>query len=281
MLAGVLTLHNPNCRGACAPNDCVQDLEAFCGSIRAAHFGVGVKRSNGSIDGQLTLSSADADDVLAYLLSRAWELSKRFRPGDDGRGSCSRLGGFLAQRLHFAATDWTRRRFGATRYGPVPTFSPAAHPEVHITETWVDPELDDSDALDLDAAPPGTAQALSLLQPLLDGEVESAKELARRTQVEPGQIDQALHLVRVAARQQGLEPGDEQRHTLADQAAELRKQRLTYRQIASELSLHSTHTAAALIRDYHPDLIKPSHSRPRLSANGHQPHRESLCDAAV
>jgi hypothetical protein len=114
MLLQAVALHSPNCRGACAPGDCVQDLEAFCSSIRAAHFGIGVRRSDGSTNGQLSLSSADAEDVLGYLVSRAWELSLRFNSRDDGRGT-TRLGGFLAQRLHWACTDWTRRRFGSTR----------------------------------------------------------------------------------------------------------------------------------------------------------------------
>jgi hypothetical protein len=128
MLSRPLALHNPNCRGLCAPRDCVQDLEAFCGSIRFAHFGVGVRRSDGTTNGQLMLSSADEEDVLEYLVSRGWELAQRFNPVDDGRGS-NRLAGFLTQRLHFACTDWARARFGSTRYGPRPVFTPTAKPE--------------------------------------------------------------------------------------------------------------------------------------------------------
>jgi DNA-directed RNA polymerase specialized sigma24 family protein len=227
----------------------VGDLVAFCGSVRVAHLGVGVKRSDGTVNGQLTLSSADREDLTAYLIGRAWELSQRF----DGRG---RLAGFLTQRLHFACTDWTRARFGSTRWGPVAVFTPTADPGVYVTGTWLDAEFDDSDALDLEAAPAGTREALELIRPLIDGETESVKQIAERAQVEPSQVTNALALVRAAARRQGLEPDDEERHALADQVRGLREQRMTYPQIATMLGLPSSHTASALIRDYHPELIK-------------------------
>jgi hypothetical protein len=266
MLPRRLALHSPNCRGHCVPGDCVQDLEAFAGSVRVAHFGVGVKRSDGSVNGQLTLSSADEEDILGYLISRAWELSQRFNPVDDGRGS-NRLAGFLTQRLHFACTDWTRKRFGSTRYGPVATFTPTADPEVHITEVWLDAEYDGSDALDLEAAPAGTREALELLQPLIHGEVAEQTRLARNRGVSSGRVAQAVRLVRAEAIRQGLAPDDEERHALADQAADLRKQRLTYPQIADELDLPSPHIARALLVDYHPHLVKvrASRSRERVS----------------
>jgi DNA-directed RNA polymerase specialized sigma24 family protein len=261
MLSRRLALHNPNCRGLCASGDCVQDLEAFAGSIRVAHFGAGVKRSNGSIDGQLTLSSADADDVLAYLLSRAWELAQRFNPVDDGRGT-TRLAGFLAQRLHFAWTDWTRKRFGATRYGPVAVFTPTADPELHVTDVWLDAEYEGGyeDALDLDAA---TREALELIRPLIDDETVTIAQAAERAHVKPYHVTRALTQVRAATRRQGLIPPDEERHTLADQAAELRKQRMTYQQIADALNVGSGHAARALLVDYHPELVKVRANRPR------------------
>jgi hypothetical protein len=59
-----------------------------------------------------------------------------------------------------------------------------------------------------------------------------------------------------------VEP-DEERHALADQAAELRKQRMTYQQIADGLDLGSSHVARALLVDYHPDLIEVRAKRPR------------------
>jgi hypothetical protein len=227
MLPRALALHNPNCRGACAPGDCVQDLEAFCGSIRAAHFQIGAKRGDGSIDGQLSLSSADADDVLAFLVSRAWELSRSFNAVSDSRG-LTRLAGYLSQRLHWAATDWTRKRFGSTRYGPVAVFTPTADPEVHVTETRLDTpyEGDYEDVLDLDM--PGLREAVELLRPLLDDETVTITQAAERSHVKPHEVARALTQVRAAARRQGLGAPDEERQALAEQAAELRKQRLTF-----------------------------------------------------
>jgi DNA-directed RNA polymerase specialized sigma24 family protein len=274
MLLRPMALHQPGCdRRNCAPDECVQDLEPFCGSIRAAHFGVGVKRGDGSTNGQLSLSSADAEDVLGYLIGRGWELSQRFNPVDDGRGS-NRLAGFLTQRLHFACTDWTRARFGSTRYGPVPVFTPTADPELHMTETWLDAEFDDSDALDLDAAPPGTREALELLQPLIDEEVQTVRQAADRAQVGPGQVTRALQLVRAEARRQGLDPSGlaDERQALADQAAELRDQGLTYKQIADELGC-SAWTARALL-DYHPD---PVSVRAKATTHEHRSRDRQPC----
>jgi hypothetical protein len=267
MLPRALALHSPNCRGACAPGECVQDLEAFCGSIRAAHFGAGVKRGDGSIDGHLALSGSDRDDLLAFLLGRAWELSQRFNAVDDGRGT-TRLGGFLAQRLHFACTDWTRKRFGSTRYGPIAVFTPTADPELHITDVWLD-DYDDGDyGLDLDAAPAGTREALELIRPLIDDETVTNAQAAEMAHVKPQQVTRALTQVRAAARRQGLAARDEERQALADRVADLRKQRMTYQQIADALNVGSSHTARALLLDYHPDLAKVRAKRPRARSNG-------------
>jgi hypothetical protein len=249
LLNGRLELHAPNCRGTCRPDDCVADLEAFCGSIRAAHFGVGVKRGDGTVNGQLTLTHSDREDLLAYLLGRAWELSQRFNPADDGRGS-NRLAGFLTQRLHFACTDWTRARWGSTRFGPIAVFTPTAHPEVHITEASLDVEYegDYEDVLDLDAARPGTREALELLQPWLDGEVRSAKEIG------PG-AESALTLVRGEARRQGLEPGGEERQELAGRVRDLWERGLHFKEIAAELGISSARPGS-LLREYHPEVAR-------------------------
>lgn len=270
MLPRALSLHSPSCRGACKVGDCVRDLEAFAGSIRAAHFNVGAKRSDGSIDGQLSLSSADADDVLAYLIGRGWELSQRFNPVDDGRGS-NRLAGFLTQRLHFACTDWCRARWGSTRYGPRPVFTPTADPEVLITASWLDPEFDDGDALDLDSAPSGTREALELLQPLIDGRVDQPAQIARDRGVPNGRVQKAVQHVRAEVRRQGFAPPsavEDERKALADQAADLRKQRLTYKQIADQLGLRSPHTVVGLLRDYRADVIT---LRALATSNGKPP----------
>jgi hypothetical protein len=135
-------------------------------------------------------------------------------------------------------------------------FTPTADPEVHIKEFWLDAEFDGSDALDLDAAPPGTREALELLQPLLNDEVQTVKQVAERAHVTPGQVTRAVAQVRAAARRQGLEPLSEGRHELADQARDLREQGTTYAQITDELDLRSASTVQTLLREYHPELIK-------------------------
>jgi hypothetical protein len=279
MLSERFAIHSANCHGFCAPGECIQDVEKLAQSVLLAHERAGVKR-NGRLDRPgMTLSESDREDLLSFLVATAWEASQRFHPNDDGRGT-NRLAGYVVWTLHRRLVDWVRQRFGSTRYPNsriVATLVPLTPAIEERMTPFLDPELGDSDALDLEAAPAGTAAALALLQPWLDGEVGTVAQAAELAHVKPYQVTNAFALVRAAARQQGLEPGGEERHALADRAAGLRKQRLTYGQIADELSLHSSHTASALIRDYHPELIqKPSHGRSRLSANEHRPHSESL-----
>jgi hypothetical protein len=276
LLNGRLELHQPGCdHRRCAPLECVLDVEAFCGAVLDKfNRGERVAHQSGSHAFQ---NAADKEDALAFLIAASWQAWLDFNPRDDGRGT-NRFGGYLSWILYRRHTDWLRKRYGSTRYGPVPVFTPTADPEVHITETWLDPEYDDSDALDLEAATAGTREALELLQPLLDDEVQTVQQVAERAHVKPSEITRALTQVRAAARRQGLGPNDEERRTLADQAADLHKQRLTYPQIADELGLGSFHTARALLLDYHPELIKRQ-GRRTLSANGQRTHSESPCDA--
>jgi DNA-directed RNA polymerase specialized sigma24 family protein len=205
MLSRPFALHQPGCDGRnCAPNECVRDVEAFCGALlERFHRGERVAHQPGS---HAFLSRDDHDDAIAHLVGASWEAWRRFNPVDDGRGT-NRFGGYLSWVLYRRHTDWLRRRYGSTRYGPVATFTPTADPEVHITDVWLDAEYDDGDyGLDLEAAPAGTREALELIQPLIDGESLTQGQLAVRGGVSTGRVQKAMRLVREEARRQGLEP---------------------------------------------------------------------------
>jgi hypothetical protein len=240
----------------------VRDVEAFAGDV-IAKFTRG-ERAAHKPGTDAFLSPADKDDLLAFLLGASWEAWLKFNPIDDGRGT-NRFSGYLVWVLHRRVVDWIRQTKGSTRYPNsriVTELVPLTPTIEERLAPFLDPEYDDGDyGLDLDVAPPGTREALELLQPLIDDDAENVKQVAERAHAEPRQVVSALALVRAAARRQGLEPDDEERHALADQARDLREQRMTYRQIAGELRLHSSHTATALIRDYYPELIKPATRR--------------------
>jgi DNA-directed RNA polymerase specialized sigma24 family protein len=247
LLNGRLELHQPGCdHRHCAPLECVLDVEAFCGAVlEKFNRGERVGHQPGSHAFQ---SWDDHDDALANLISASWQAWRNFNPVDDGRGT-NRFGGYLSWILYRRHTDWLRKRYGSTRYGPVVVFTPAADPGVYVTEVWLDPELDDANALDLESAPEGMAAALELLQPWLDGEVQSAKEIG------PG-AESAVALVRREARAQGLEPGGEERHALAGRARGLREEGMHYKEIAAELGLSSAGAASGLVREHHGEVPK-------------------------
>jgi DNA-directed RNA polymerase specialized sigma24 family protein len=204
MLAGVLTLHDPSCTGECRPACCIADVEKLARSVLSAHERGGVKRNGGLDRPGMTLTESDREDLLAYLVSTAWQLSQRF----DGRG---RLAGYVVQTLHRRVVDWVRVRFGSTRYPSskiVATLVPLTSSVEQRLAPFLDPEFDDGDCgLDLEAAPEAR-EALELLQPLIDDETVTIAQAAARAHVTPNQITHAAAHVRAAARQQGLAPRD-------------------------------------------------------------------------
>src|SRR6266545_5364115 len=169
MLAGVLTLHDPSCSDRCRPTYCISDLEALCRSVLNDHLCAGVKKG-GRISGPTSpLTLSQYDDALVYLIETGWELAQRF----NGRG---RLAGYVQSFLFMRIVDWRRHTFGSSRYGPAPQFV-VYDPAVHASGAHWDAEYDD-DALDLDAAPAGTREALALIRPLIDGEVQTTGQAA-------------------------------------------------------------------------------------------------------
>jgi DNA-directed RNA polymerase specialized sigma24 family protein len=257
LLKGRFELHQPGCdHRHCAPDECVRDVEAFCSAILEKFYSG--ERAAHQPRSFAFLSPADHEEALDNLLEASWKAWLDFRPDDDGRGT-NRFGGYLSWILYRRHTDWLRKRFGSTRYGPVPVFTPTADPGQHITEAWFDPEYDDSDGLDLEAAPAGTREALALIGPMIEDDRLSAKTVAERMGVRPPEVARAFRLIRAECRRQGLAPpsaGADDRQTLADRIRDLREQGLSYAAIADELGLRSPQAAGGLLREYHPELTK-------------------------
>jgi DNA-directed RNA polymerase specialized sigma24 family protein len=206
MLAGVLTLHDPSCSVECRPAYCIADVEKLARSVISAHERAGSKRSGRLDRPGMTLTASDREDLLAHLIAEAWRASQRFRPDDDGRGT-NRLAGYVVKTLHFRLVDWVRATKGSTRYPNsriVATLVPLTPSIEERLTPFLDPEHDDSPALDLEAAPVGTREALELIQPLLDGEPLTQAQLAVRGGVPAGQVQKAVRLVREEAIRQGL-----------------------------------------------------------------------------
>jgi hypothetical protein len=274
LLNGRLELHQPGCdHRHCAPNECVRDVEAFCGAV-LEKFNRG-ERVGHQPGGHAFQSRDDHDEALQNLIGASWKAWLDFNPRDDGRGT-NRFGGYLSWVLYRRHTDWLRKRYGSTRYGPVAMFTTTADPEQHITEGWLDPDYegDYEDVFDIADAPAGTREAIELIRPLLDGEVETPKEVAARAQVEKREVEKALALVRTTARRQGLEPGGEKRRALANRVRDLHESGMRYREIGEELGLSGA-GASGLFREYFPELAKRGQARRTLSSNGDRP-RESL-----
>jgi hypothetical protein len=184
----------------------VRDVEAFCGDvIKKFTRGERVAHQPGS---DASFSAADNEDLLAYLLAASWQAWLKFNPIDDGRGT-NRFSGYLVWVLHRRVVDWLRQTKGSTRYPKglvVTSVTPTSNVEQHIAGAWLDPELDDSDALDLEAAPAGTREALELIQPLIDGEPLTQAQLAVRGGVTMHRVGKAKRLVWEEAIRQGLSP---------------------------------------------------------------------------
>ncbi len=208
MLSRPLALHNPNCRGLCAPADCIQDVEKLAQSVLSAHERAGVKR-NGCLDRPgMTLTESDREDLLAYLIAEAWKASQRFDSRDDGRGS-NRLAGFVVWTLHKRLIDWVRVRFGSTRYPGsrlVATLVPLTPSIEKRIPAWLDPEPDVDGDYGLGPMPDETRAAFTLIEPLIADASLSQAQLAVRGGVSTGRVGKALRLVREEATRQGLAP---------------------------------------------------------------------------
>lgn len=79
----------------------VDDVEGYCYRVlerRLRRF-------------QARLTADDREDALAFLISTAWELSKRYDP------TIGTFSGYLSSLLDLRLADWFRRRFGDSRYG--------------------------------------------------------------------------------------------------------------------------------------------------------------------
>jgi len=88
MLNGILALHD------------VRDVEQFCGRI--------IGRS------RLELSAQDNEDLLAYLIETAWELSLLYDRGDSQYPP--RFSVYATNFLGLRVIDWQRARDGRTRW---------------------------------------------------------------------------------------------------------------------------------------------------------------------
>jgi len=76
----------------------IQDVEAFCARI--------IERSG------LELRYHDREDLLAYLIETAWDLSLGFEPEYSTVVFSTYCGTILRRRV----VDWQRRRFGRSRW---------------------------------------------------------------------------------------------------------------------------------------------------------------------
>ena len=211
LLNGRLTLHQPECDGRrCVPDECIADVEKFARSVISAHERAGVKR-NGSLDRPgMTLTSSEREDLLAFLVSTAWEARQRFRPGNDGRAKRNRFAGYAAWVLHKRLVDWIRQTKGSTRFPNsriVATLVPLTPSIEERMAPLFDPEFDDDDCgLDLDVAPEGTCEALAVVGRLVDDERLTQGALAAQLGVPAGRVSKAVRLVREEATRQGLAP---------------------------------------------------------------------------
>jgi DNA-directed RNA polymerase specialized sigma24 family protein len=184
MLAERLELHAPQCSG---DSDCgchpILDLAAFVQAVVDAHFTAGAKRRNGTLSGAPWLSRDDEEDLHQYLLVEAWACARMF----DGRG---RLNGFVLQRLHFRCTDWTRRRFGSTRYHARPEFV-SFDDRLHDSATYDDVDrIEDGRHIDRDTLSPRARSQLALLELVVETG-RQLKEVAEELGVSP-----SLHVLR-------------------------------------------------------------------------------------
>jgi hypothetical protein len=74
----------------------IRDVESFTGRI--------VERTSGR------LSVEDREELHVYLIAECWELSTRFQPGRISFSS------YAGTNLRLRVVDWTRGRFGRTRW---------------------------------------------------------------------------------------------------------------------------------------------------------------------
>ena len=200
MLPRPVELHNPRCVGACAPDDCIADLEALCRSVASAHSRGGV-RIGGHLEPTRQVGDSDREDLVAFLIAAAWQASTRY----SGKG---RLAGFIVQRLHWGVTDWKRQTFGSNRWRPLPdlvAYDPTLHDQAHY-----DDESTNDSELDVDALSPAARFALeNIIRPIVERD-ETQVSYARRMGVPASRVGKAFSVVRAELEALELEPTNRQ-----------------------------------------------------------------------
>ena len=79
----------------------VENIEALCERVAGDYL----RRCKASLNDDCH------DELMGFLMLRAWSEAGRYAPRDGG----SHLVGYLSQRLAWRCTDWYRSTFGETR----------------------------------------------------------------------------------------------------------------------------------------------------------------------
>jgi hypothetical protein len=94
LLGGVLTLHDPSCRGRCVKG-CIRDVEELCGEA--------LERRG------ITLGHSDYEDKLAFAIGRVLDPRREVRPG-TGR-TRKNMAAFIFFRLGQRLVDVERAEY--------------------------------------------------------------------------------------------------------------------------------------------------------------------------
>ena len=174
----------------------IENVESFCRAVINEHMKVGV-RSHGTLTGPSSLTLTDQDDLLAYLISLTWELSRKFNTTDDGRGT-NRFSGYALSILHKRIVDWQRSRFGSTRYGPRPVVELTDDERLHVADLV---DLTGPEVLDLvnsvELAPAHRRTLANVVIPMVFNGA-TAEDYARKVGKPVGQVNQEIGALRRA-----------------------------------------------------------------------------------